>query len=42
MSDEKQGPSVPEETPDRTEFQRQEPFGDLTLGAENHLPLALE
>ena len=29
MSDEKRGPSVPENDPDRTELRRDDPFGDL-------------
>lgn len=37
MSDEKHGPSGPDDDLDRTEIQREDPFGDLTLGSEETL-----
>ena len=37
MSDEKHGPPVPETDPDRTEIQREDPFGDLSIGSEKTL-----
>ena len=37
MSDDKYGPSVPEDDPDRTEIHREEPFGDLTMGPDKIL-----
>ena len=37
MSDDKRGPSMPDDDPDRTEIHREDPFGDLSMGAEKTL-----